>query len=69
MQRREMLRTLGSASVLGLFSNVLSTQTLAQDVRPFTARGSGPALIVFDRQPRGYYDQLTGHYRVVVITG
>lgn len=67
MKRREMLQTLGSASVRGLFSNVLSTETWAQDVRPFTARGSGPALIGFDRQPRGYYDQITDRYRVVVI--
>src|SRR5713101_5242027 len=67
MKRREMLQTLGSASVLGMFSNVLSTQTRAQDVRPFTIRGSGPALIVFNRQPRGFYDQLTERYRVVVI--
>jgi hypothetical protein len=69
MKRREMLQTLGSASVLGLFSNVLSTQTWAQDVRPFTVRGSGPALIVYDREPRGYYDHLTDRYRVVVIAG
>ena len=68
MKRREMLQRLGSTSVLGLFSNVLSTQTWAQDVRPFTVRGSGPALIVFDRQPRGFYEQLTDRYRVVVIT-
>ena len=67
MKRREMLQLLGSASVFGLFSNVLSTQTRAQGVRPFTVGGSGPALIVFDRQPRGYYDQLTDRYRVVVI--
>jgi pimeloyl-ACP methyl ester carboxylesterase len=67
LKRREMLQTFGSASVLGLFSNALSTQAWAQDVRPFTVRGSGPALIVFDRQPRGYYDQLTDRYRVVVI--
>jgi pimeloyl-ACP methyl ester carboxylesterase len=67
MKRREVLHTLGSASVLGLFSNVLSTQTWAQEVRPFAARGSGPALIVFDRPPRGFYDQLTDRYRVVVI--
>jgi len=67
MKRREMLQTLGSAGVPGLFSNVLSMQSWAQDVRPFTVRGSGPALIVFDRQPRGYYDQLTDRYRVVVI--
>jgi dienelactone hydrolase len=67
MKRREMLQTLGSASVLGMFSNVLSSQTRAQDVRPFTIRGSGPALIVFDREPRGYYDQLADRYRVVVI--
>jgi pimeloyl-ACP methyl ester carboxylesterase len=67
MKRRETLQTLGSASVLGLFSNVLSTQTWAQDVRPFTVRGSGPAVIVFDRPPRGFYDQLTDRYRVVVI--
>src|SRR5215471_20291501 len=67
MKRREMLQTLGSASVLGLFPNVLSTQTRAQDVKPFTVRGSGPALLVYDREPRGYYDQLTDHYRVVVI--
>ena len=56
-----------SWSVVGLFSNVRSTQTRAQDVQPFTVRGSGPALIAFDRQPRGYYDQLTDRYRVVVI--
>ena len=67
MKRREMLQSLGSASVFGLFSNVLSTQTRAQGVRPFTVGGSGPALIVFDRQPRGYYDRLTDRYRVVVI--
>ena len=67
MKRREMLRRLGSASILGISSNVLSTETLAQDLRPFTVRGSGPALIVFDRQPPGYYDQLTDRYRVVVI--
>ena len=67
MKRREMLQLLGSASVFGLFSNVLSTQTRAQGVRPFTVGGSGPALIVFDRQPRGYYDRLTDRYRVVVI--
>ena len=67
MKRRKMLQTLGSASALGLFSNELFAQTRAQDVRPFTARGSGPALIVFDRQPSGFYDQLTDRYRVVVI--
>ena len=67
MKRREMLQTLGSSGILGLFANVLTPQTRAQDVKPFTVRGSGPALIVFDRQPRGYYDQLTDRYRVVVI--
>jgi pimeloyl-ACP methyl ester carboxylesterase len=67
MKRREMLQAMGSASVVRLFSNVLSTETRAQDVQPFTVRGSGPALIAFDRQPRGYYDQLTDRYRVVVI--
>jgi pimeloyl-ACP methyl ester carboxylesterase len=67
MKRREVLQAMGSASVVGLFSNVLSTRTRAQDVQPFTVRGSGPALIAFDRQPRGYYDQLTDRYRVVVI--
>ena len=67
MKRREMLQALGSASAVGLFSNLLSTQTWAEDVRPFTVRGSGPALIVFDRPPRGFYDQLTDRYRVVVI--
>jgi len=40
MKRREMVHTLGSASVLGLFSNVLSTQTWAQGVKPFTVRRS-----------------------------
>lgn len=67
MKRRDMLGTLGSASALGLFSNVLSSQAWAQGVRPFTVRGSGPALVVFDRQPSGYYDPLMDRYRVVVI--
>jgi len=57
----------GSASVLGLFPNVLTPQTRAQNVKPFTVRGSGPALLVYDREPHGYYDQLTDRYRVVVI--
>ena len=68
MKRREMLHMLGSASAVGVLSNVLSTQIWAQDVRPFTVRGSGPALIVFYRQPRGFYYQLTDRYRVIVIT-
>ena len=67
MKRREILQTLGSASALGLFPNVLTAQTRARDVRPFTVRGSGPALIAFDRPPRGFYDQLTDRYRVIVI--
>lgn len=71
MNRREMLQTLRSASILSLASNALPTRIWAQPVggalRPFTVRGSGPALIAFDRQPRGYYDQLTDRYRVVVI--
>src|SRR5262245_40793632 len=68
MNRREMLRALGSVSAIGLFSNTLSTRARAQGgVRPFTVRGSGPALIVFDRQPAGYYDQLIDRYRVIVI--
>lgn len=67
MKRRELLRTLGSAGVAGLFSNALSSDTWAQDIPPFTVRGSGPALVVFDREPRGYYDALTDRYRVIVI--
>jgi pimeloyl-ACP methyl ester carboxylesterase len=46
---------------------MLSTPACAQGVPPFTVRGSGPALVVFDRQPRGYYDPLTDRYRVVAI--
>lgn len=71
MTRRGILRTLGSAGALGVFSNGQFTETWAQPprqaVRPFDVRGSGPALIVFDRQPSGYYDRLTDRYRVVVI--
>jgi pimeloyl-ACP methyl ester carboxylesterase len=67
MKRREMLQVLGSAGIVGVFSNVLTGPTRAQNLRPFTVRGSGPALIVFDREPAGYYDPLTDRYRVVVI--
>ena len=67
MKRREMLQTLGSAGVVGLATNVLPTQARAQAVRPFTVQGSGPALLVFHREPGGFYDQLTDRYRVVVI--
>lgn len=66
MKRREMLRTLGSAGV-AISTNVLSTQVRAQNVRPFTVQGSGPPLLVFHRDPGGYYDQLTDRYRVVVM--
>jgi dienelactone hydrolase len=62
-----MLRTLGSAGVAGLATNMLSTQARAQGVRPFTVQGSGPPLLVFHREPSGFYDQLADRYRVVVI--
>jgi pimeloyl-ACP methyl ester carboxylesterase len=67
MKRREMLQKLGSAGVVGLATNVLPTQARAQGVRPFTVQGSGPALLVFHREPGGFYDQLTDRYRVVII--
>lgn len=67
MKRREALRTLGSAGTVGLISNALSTPAWAQNVRPYSVRGTGPALIVFDRRPKGYYDSLIEHYRVIVI--
>jgi pimeloyl-ACP methyl ester carboxylesterase len=62
-----MLQGMGSAGALGLFSNVFSTEARAQKLPPFTVRGSGPALIVFDREPSGFYDSLVDRYRVVVI--
>ena len=67
VNRRDMLRALGSVGMIGLSSNVLFKEVRAQGVRPFTVRGSGPALLAFDRQPHGYYDQLIDRYRVVVI--
>lgn len=65
--RRDALKALGSAGALGLVSSRLSGQTPKKGLRPFTDRGSGLALLVFDRQPNGFYDALTDRYRVVAI--
>ncbi len=64
-----MLQALGAAGALGLASNVLPARAWAQSkaVRPFSVRGSGPALVTFSRTPAGYYDPLADRYRVVVI--
>jgi hypothetical protein len=36
-------------------------------VAKHTVLGSGPAVLAFDREPKGYFDALAQGYRVVVL--
>jgi dienelactone hydrolase len=62
MQRRDVLRWLGTSGIAG----ILPGQVSGQDPAPYVEKGSGPPLIVFDRGA-GYYDGLADRYRVVVM--
>lgn len=66
MNRREVVRILGSTSAVGLAARVLP-RAAAQDVDRYSSLGSGPTVLAFDRAPRGYFEELAKQYRVVVI--
>jgi hypothetical protein len=58
MNRRQALWTLGVG---------LPLRVTAQATSAYTILGSGPTILAFDREPRGYFDELAKKYRVVVI--
>jgi pimeloyl-ACP methyl ester carboxylesterase len=68
IQRREMLRLLGSAGMASALAPIGLTQTRSQPLPTYVVDGSGPTVIVFDRMPAGYYKALTNRYRVIVVS-
>lgn len=67
MNRRQVLRLLGSAGAVGSISSLLPSRTHGQTVNPYIVLGSGPTVLAFDRMPRGYFESLSQRYRVVVM--
>jgi dienelactone hydrolase len=66
MHRRDLLRLLSSAGIVGVIPRQSSARTQGQGPLPYTVTGSGPVLMAFDRGP-GQYDGFTDRYRVVVM--
>jgi dienelactone hydrolase len=66
MDRRQVLRLLGSASAAGLMGALLPGRIDGQGLG-YRVIGSGPPVLAFDRMPTGYFDALSTRYRVVVI--
>jgi hypothetical protein len=62
LNRRQAIRLLTYAPAA-----LLVGRTRAQAVGAYTELGSGPTVLAFNRQPRGYFDALAEHYHVVVI--
>lgn len=69
MDRRTLLRVLGSAGVIGALPNLLEERTRAQTSVHYEVQGSGPTLIAFDRAPKRYFDRFADAYRVIVMDG
>ena len=67
MNRREMLRVLGSAGVIGTVPGLLWTRPTCQTPVDYRVQGAGPALIAFDRAPKGYFDRFADRYRVIIM--
>lgn len=67
IQRRTALRFLGVAGAASTLSSVWPARAAAQSLARYTVLGSGPTLLAFDREPRGYFDALAQKYRVIVI--
>ncbi len=67
MNRREVLRFLGSTGIAGTFWGLSSTRASGQTPVRYEAYGSGPAVMALGIPPPGYFDQLTDRYRVVAM--
>ncbi len=66
MKRRRVLRLIGSAGAIGILPRISSAAVLEQPSLPHTVKGTGPALITFDRALASL-DSLTEHYRVIAM--
>ena len=67
MNRRQVLRLLGSAGAAGSIVSFLPRQALGQGGTRHVVLGSGPTVLAFDRMPAGYFESLSTRYRVVVL--
>jgi dienelactone hydrolase len=67
MDRRDVLRALGSAGVVAGLPSLISRRVFTQSVPRFEVHGSGPAIVSFDRAPQRYFDRLADRYRVIVL--
>ena len=69
MNRRTVLRLLGSTSALSTLPLVFPSRATGQSRARYTVQGpsDAPTVLVFDRMPSGYYRTLAEEYRVVVL--
>lgn len=67
MNRRHVLRLLGSAGAAGSIAGLLPRRAHGQSLPRHVVLGSGPTVLAFDRMPAGYFENLSTRYRVVVL--
>jgi pimeloyl-ACP methyl ester carboxylesterase len=67
MHRRAILRFLGMAGAAGVIPSVLQHRASAQTSIRYDIQGTGPSLIVFNREPKGYFEGFADRYRVIVM--
>lgn len=65
MNRRDMLRMLGTVGVAGALPPQSEPHATGRTVHRYEIHGTGPALIAFDRAPKGYFDGFSDRYRVI----
>ncbi len=66
MNRRHILRVLGSAAAAGPIAGLVPRRAHGQSLTHHVL-GAGPTVVAFDRMPMGYFEALSARYRVVVI--
>ena len=67
MDRRAFLQTLGATGIVSALPSLTGTTAHAQASIQYEVQGAGPTLVVFKRDPKGYYDRLADKYRVIVL--
>jgi pimeloyl-ACP methyl ester carboxylesterase len=69
MNRRQVLRSLGSAGVVGVLPGLLPAAGQTRKVPAFQIRGAGPTLLLCDLSgvQSNYVDRLSDRYRVITM--
>jgi alpha/beta hydrolase family protein len=67
MDRRSFLQGLGATGIVSALPVLSGTTGQAQTSLQYEVHGAGPTLVVFKRDPNGYYDRLADKYRIIVL--